>query len=119
MGAQCLTSKPDGKPQFLMIPRDCGKFAGEPPKTVNAPEGFVFHHLNTWEENEKINVESIFYDDFPSIGPDDNFRKIDFDKLPEGILKRCEINTDKNTFNCSTLSNQCCEFATVNPNFEG
>ena len=117
--AQCLASKPDGNPQFLLIPRDCGKFAGDPPKTVKAPKGFVFHHLNAWEENEKINVESIFYDDFPSIGPDDNFRKIDFDLLPEGILKRCEINPNKNTFNCSTLSNQCCEFATVNPYFEG
>ena len=117
--AQCLASKPDGNPQFLLIPRDCGKFAGDPPKTVKAPKGFVFHHLNAWEENEKINVESIFYDDFPSIGPDDNFRKIDFDLLPEGILKRCEINPNKNTFNCSTLSNQCCEFATVNPSFEG
>ena len=117
--AQCLASKPDGNPQFLLIPRDCGKFAGAPPKTVNAPKGFVFHHLNAWEENEKINVESIFYDDFPSIGPDDNFRKIDFDLLPEGILKRCEINPNKNTFNCSTLSKQCCEFAMVNPYFEG
>ena len=117
--AQCLTSNPNGNPQFLLIPRDCGKFAGEPPKSVKAPKGFVFHHLNAWEENEKINVESIFYNDFPSIGPDDNFRKIDFDQLPEGILKRCEINPVENTFNCSTLSNQCCEFATVNPRFEG
>jgi len=117
--AQCLTSKPNGTPKFLLIPRDCGNFAGESPKTVDAPNGFVFHHLNAWEENEKINIESIFYDDFPSIGPEDNFRKIDFDLLPEGILKRCEINPNKDTFTCSTLSNQCCEFAMVNPHFEG
>ncbi len=117
--AQCLASKHDGCPKFLLIPRDSGKYAGESPRTVNAPKGFVFHHLNAWEENEKINVESIFYDDFPSIGPDDNFRKIDFDLLPEGILKRCEINPNKNTFSCSTLSKQCCEFAMVNPSFEG
>tara|TARA_Y100001968_G_scaffold58339_1_gene49361 strand:+ start:773 stop:2266 length:1494 start_codon:yes stop_codon:yes gene_type:complete len=117
--AQCLASKPNGSPKFLLIPRDCGKFAGESPKTINAPKGFVFHHLNAWEENEKIFIESIFYDDFPSIGPEDNFRKVDFDLLPEGILKRCEINPYKNTFECSTLSEQCCEFAMVNPHFEG
>ena len=117
--AQCLASNPNGTPKFLLIPRDCGNFAGESPKTVDAPKGFVFHHLNAWEENEKINIESIFYDDFPSIGPEDNFRKIDFDLLPEGILKRCEINPNKNTFTCSTLSKQCCEFAMVNPHFEG
>ncbi len=117
--AQCLTSKPNGSPKFLLIPRDCGKFAGGSPKIVNAPEGFVFHHLNAYEEDEMINVESIFYDDFPSIGPEDNFRKINFDLLPEGILKRCEINPNNDTFTCTTLSNQCCEFATVNPHFEG
>ena len=117
--AQCLASNPNGTPKFLLIPRECGKFAGESPKTVDAPKGFVFHHLNAWEENEKINIESIFYDDFPSIGPKDNFRKIDFDLLPEGILKRCEIIPNKNTFTCSTLSKQCCEFAMVNPHFEG
>ena len=117
--AQCLASKSDGSPKFLLIPRDCGKFAGQPPKSVDAPKGFVFHHLNAWEDNEKINIESIFYDDFPSIGPEDNFREIDFDLLPEGILKRSEINPIENTFTCSTISNQCCEFAMVNPHFEG
>ena len=31
----------------------------------------------------------------------------------------CEINPNQNTFTCSTLSEQCCEFAMVNPHFEG
>ena len=117
--AQCLASKPNGSPKFLLIPRDSGKFAGQPTKSINAPQGFVFHHVNAWEENENINIESIFYDDFPSIGPEDNFREIDFDSLPAGILKRSKINPINNTFTCSTISNQCCEFAMVNPHFEG
>ena len=34
-------------------------------------------------------------------------------------MKRSEINPTENTFTCSTISNQCCEFAMVNPHFEG
>ncbi len=117
--AQCLASQKNGAPKFLLIPRDSGKFAGESPTTVDAPQGFVFHHLNAWEENENINVDSIYYEDFPSIGPDDDFRQIDFDRLPEGILKRCQINPNKNKFTATTLSKQCCEFAMVNPLLEG
>ena len=51
--AQCLASKSDGTPKFLLIPRDSGKFAGQPPKSVEAPKGFVFHHLNAWEDDGK------------------------------------------------------------------
>ncbi len=36
--------------QFWLIPRDSGAYAGQPPRIVPAPEGFVFHHLNAWEE---------------------------------------------------------------------
>ena len=41
--AQCLASKPNGSPKFLLIPRDSGKFAGQPTKSINAPKGFVFN----------------------------------------------------------------------------
>ncbi len=117
--AQCLSSKRNGQSKFWLIPRDSGQFAGGNPKIFNAPNGFVFHHLNAWEDNDKVTIESIFYEDFPSIGPDQNFREIDFDQLPEGILKRCNINLSNNEISTEILSNQCCEFAMVNPLKQG
>ena len=118
--AQCLSSKENGQAKFWLIPRDCGEFAGQKPKIINAPEGFVFHHVNAFE-NDKQNIclESIFYSDFPSIGPDDDFREINFNALPEGILKRCLISTKDESCQVETLSDQCCEFAMVNPEREG
>jgi all-trans-8'-apo-beta-carotenal 15,15'-oxygenase len=130
--AQCLASKPGGQAQFWLIPRDSGAYAGQPPRIVPAPQGFVFHHLNAWEldkagpdgfggqvEGPALVVESIYYADFPSIGPDTDFRTIDFDLIPEGLLERCTIDLNSGTVRTERLSERCCEFAMVNPRREG
>jgi all-trans-8'-apo-beta-carotenal 15,15'-oxygenase len=117
--AQCLQSQPGGQAKFWLIPRDSGAFAGQKPRIVNAPDGFVFHHLNAWEEGESVVVESIYYADFPSIGPDEDFRSIDFELLPEGLLEQCRINLSDSTVVTTRLSERCCEFAMVNPEREG
>jgi all-trans-8'-apo-beta-carotenal 15,15'-oxygenase len=117
--AQCLTSKPGSQGQFWLIPRNSGAFAGHPPRIVPAPEGFVFHHLNAWEEGETVVVESIYYADFPSIGPDTDFRQVDFDLIPEGLLERCSIDLSTATVQTERMSERCCEFAMVNPRREG
>ena len=117
--AQCLSSKHGGKAKFLLIPRDGGLFANQAPLILDAPDGFVFHHLNAFEQNKEIIVESIFYRDFPSIGPDEDFRQINFESIPEGVLKRCTIDLESKKIKVTTLSEQCCEFAMVNPKNEG
>ena len=117
--AQCLSAKLAGTAKFWIIPRDSGKFAGEKPIIIDAPNGFVFHHLNAFEKNQNIILESIFYKDFPSIGPNQDFREINFDLIPEGILKRCQINIEEKNCELKSLSKQCCEFAMVNPRYEG
>jgi hypothetical protein len=86
---------------------------------IDAPEGFVFHHLNAYEEGDQLVVESIFYADFPSIGPDMDFRSIDFELIPEGLLERCRIDLTTGSLSCERLSERCCEFAMVNPTREG
>ena len=117
--AQCLQSQPGGQAKFWLIPRNGGAFAGQKPRIINAPDGFVFHHLNAWEEGESVVVESIYYADFPSIGPDEDFRSIDFELLPEGLLEQCRINLSDSTVATTRLSERCCEFAMVNPEREG
>ncbi len=117
--AQCLKSNPQKTAKFFLIPRDSGLYKGQPPKVIDAPQGFVFHHVNAYEENSEIILDSIFYDDFPSIGPDENFKDIDFAQYPEGKYKRTRINLDTGKTNIQTVSQQCCEFATVNPKFIG
>ena len=117
--AQCLKSKSDGKGKFLLIPRESGVFAGQPPRSFDAPDGFVFHHLNAWEKDEKVIVESIHYPDFPEVGPEDDFLQMNFENIPAGILSKCEINLTNKKVSTTRYSEQCCEFAMVNPLKEG
>ncbi|QNJ18605.1 apocarotenoid-15/15'-oxygenase [Synechococcus sp. A18-25c] len=117
--AQCLRSNPNGQAKFWLIPRDSGAFAGQAPRIIDAPDGFVFHHLNAWEEGSDVVVDSIYYSDFPSIGPDVDFAAVDFDLIPEGLLEQCRIHLDRGAVESTRLSERCCEFAMVNPEREG
>ncbi|MGA0278747.1 MAG: carotenoid oxygenase family protein [Vulcanococcus sp.] len=113
--AQCLSSKPGEKGQFWLIPR-----SGEgKPLQIPAPEGFVFHHLNAFEDGEELVVDSIYYDDFPSIGPDVDFRQVDFESIPEGQLVRCRIHLESGAVSTEVLEARTCEFAMVNPERQG
>jgi len=130
--AQCLASKPGEAGQFWLIPRPGSAAAAANPKPIQvpAPEGFVFHHLNAFEDEATgaLVVDSIFYDDFPSIGPETDFRTIDFDTIPAGRLQRCRINLEAArrggasaaaAVTTEVLEERCCEFAMVNPHRQG
>ncbi len=117
--AQCLSSNPLYPGKFWLIPRESGEFKGERPRVFDAPPGFVFHHQNAWEEANNVFIDSIYYSDFPTINPKEDFRQIDFDAIPEGQLKRSRINLNKNLVETEILSTQCCEFSMVNPSLIG
>jgi all-trans-8'-apo-beta-carotenal 15,15'-oxygenase len=127
--AQCLASKPGEAGQFWLIPRP-GTAAAErhpQPLQVPAPEGFVFHHLNAFEDaaSGELVVDSLYYADFPSIGPDTDFRSVDFETIPEGQLLRCRIDLERAATDPAAavqhqwLEQRCCEFATVHPARQG
>jgi all-trans-8'-apo-beta-carotenal 15,15'-oxygenase len=119
--AQCLASKPGEAGQFWLVPRQPGHHAGARPLLLPAPEGFVFHHLNAFEDpaTGEVVVDSIYYDDFPSIGPEVDYREVDFDSIPEGQLRRCRIDPRSGTVQSEWLEQRCCEFAMVNPAKQG
>ncbi len=117
--AQCLSSKQGAKGKFWLIPRDCGSYAGQSPQIFDAPDGFVFHHVNAYEQENKLIIDSIHYPDFPEVGPKEDFLKMNFDLIPAGILSRCEINLLNKQVSKTKFSKQCCEFAMVNPLKQG
>ena len=112
--AQCLDSKQGEAGEFWLIPRE----RGEPVK-LPAPAGFVFHHLNAYENGTDVVVDSIVYDDFPSIGPGTDFREVDFEQVPAGRLQRCRIDPATGAVSSEVLESRCCEFAMVNPHCQG
>jgi all-trans-8'-apo-beta-carotenal 15,15'-oxygenase len=114
--AQCLASQPGRAGEFWLIPRTGGEVV-----RLAAPAGFVFHHLNAHEDEASgdVVVDSIVYDDFPSIGPGTDFREVDFDAIPAGRLQRCRIDTARGTVRTEVLEERCCEFAMVHPDRQG
>lgn len=116
---QTLQRKKGAQPKFILIPRDCGAFAGQPPRLINAPDGFVFHHVNAWEEDEDIVVESLYYERFPTIDEKTNFRELDFDEYPGATLTQVRLNLAEGGFRKKTVNGRYGEFAMVNPRNEG
>lgn len=126
--AQCLASKPGEAGSFWLIPRPGSGSDGEAqPIQVPAPAGFVFHHLNAFEarDGQELVVDSIVYADFPSIGPETDFRQVDFEAIPEGQLMRCRIDLERartepeGAVQQEWLEQRCCEFACVHPARQG
>ena len=111
-----LASKSTGK---VASSSGIRRFAGQKPRILEAPDGFVFHHLNAYEDGDHVVVDSIVYDDFPSIGPDDDFAQVDFDSVPEGILHRCRLDLSRESVQTERITERTCEFAMVNPSQQG
>jgi all-trans-8'-apo-beta-carotenal 15,15'-oxygenase len=114
--AQCLHSRVGEAGEFWLIPRGDGR-----PVRIPAPPGFVFHHLNAFEHppSGEVVVDSIVYDDFPSIGPEGDFRQVDFDQVPAGRLQRCRLDPATGVGRSEVLESRTCEFAMVNPRLQG
>jgi all-trans-8'-apo-beta-carotenal 15,15'-oxygenase len=114
--AQGLASVP-GKPStVIVIPRH--QSLGEP-RLFRAPEGFVWHHANAFEAGDELVLDSVWYDSYIGIGPDTDFRRIDFDSLPPGRLARARINVRSGEVERTILDERCCEFPVLHPALVG
>merc|ERR1712048_849940 len=72
-----------------------------------------FHHLNAWEEDNSVIVDSIYYKgEFPlRVSMEFNF--------PPPLLHRCRIDLSSGDISATRLSERCCEFPMVNPRLIG
>ncbi len=117
---QCVGFQGDRPTKALVIPRDPNRAM----VTIDLPPCFVFHHANAFETKtpaggDRIVVDSICYDFFPNLGPDDDFLDIDFDSYPAGKLWRYELDLDTATGASTKLIDRPCEFPSQNPQLVG
>ncbi|MDY6938510.1 MAG: carotenoid oxygenase family protein [Cyanobacteriota bacterium] len=110
--AECVSFDPTRPTQVILIPRSPDN---REVQILEAPSSFVFHHANAWEEGDKIYVDSICYDSFPTVEPDADFRELDFQSVPAGQLWRLELSLEEQTVAHRVLESRCCEFPSLHP----
>ncbi len=109
---ECVNFQPNKPSRLILIPRT-------PPydriKILETQAGFVFHHGNAFESEEKIYLDSICYNSLPQIQPDVPYQSVNFDNLDPGQLWRFVIDPEKQTVERDLLESRCCEFPSLNP----
>lgn len=115
---QCLKLRRNAPTNILLLPRD----PDGPVETVSFQMAsiFIFHHANAFVQGEEeIVVDSVCYDDFPVIEPDQDFREIEFSSYPPGRLWRFTINRRTKQVDAQIIESRSCEFPAIHPSHEG
>ncbi|MGQ4645820.1 carotenoid oxygenase family protein [Lyngbya aestuarii] len=112
---ECVKFEPNKPTRIMVIPRNSRK----PMQILEAPSGFVFHHANAFEQDGRICIDSICYEDFPEVEANSDFRQVDFEALRPGQLWRFTLNLREQALQRQLLLERCCEFPYVHPDFVG
>ncbi len=113
---ECVRFHPEKPSKLIIIPRTSPY---ENMKVLEINSGFVFHHVNAFEKDNNIYLDSICYDSLPQVKPDSNYKETDFESLDSGQIYRFEIDPDAETIDKKMLESRCCEFPYINPNNVG
>lgn len=112
---ECVNYQPDKPTRIVVIPRH----SKEPIQLLETRSGFIFHHGNAFEQDGKIYIDSICYENLPGVEANSDFREVDFDTIAPGQLWRFTLNLSQQTVERRLLEERCCEFPHVHPNRVG
>ena len=113
---ECVQFQPGKPTRVILIPRDPNN---KEVKTFEVESGFVFHHANAFEKDNKVCIDSIAYESLPQVQPDMNYKEVDFDLLDPGVLWRFTLNLQDGTVERELKEPRCCEFPTIHPDKVG
>ncbi len=113
---QCVKFQPNKPTRIVAIPRT-------PPykevKVWEAQSGFVFHHVNAFESEDKIHIDSICYDSLPEVEPGADYKETNFEALAPGQLWRFTLNLKEGSVERQMVESHCCEFPAIHPDKVG
>lgn len=113
--AECIQFNAKQPTRAILIPRD----GTSPIQTIDLPPCFVFHHANAFEQDGKLYLDSICYQEFPDLKGAENYLEADFSRIPEGQLWRFELDLTTGTSQAECLIERGCEFPDLNPKHVG
>lgn len=122
---QCLDVQPNQPTQVILIPRH----GSDPVQLIPVEAGFVFHHVNAFEQDGALYVDSLCYESLPDVEPDEDYLMVKFDNLDPGQLWRFrfDLNTkqverqqvERQQVERQLVDPRCCEFPTLHPHCVG
>ncbi|MGF1460022.1 MAG: carotenoid oxygenase family protein [Leptolyngbyaceae cyanobacterium] len=112
---ECVQFDPKAKTNIILIPRG----GNRPAQSFEAPAGFVFHHANAFEQEGKVMIDSVVYQDFPALDEGLTYEDVDFATVPAGQLWRFEVDLDTETVAHNRLIDRSCEFPNLHPDRVG
>lgn len=114
---ECIQFQRDRLTKIIVIPRTQER--KEKVRIFSAKSGFVFHHANAFEREDKIYVDSIAYAKLPQVDRNSSYKDVDFDALAPGQLWRFTLNLSNDLVESKLIESRCCEFPTLNPDKVG
>lgn len=108
--AECVQFDGSQPTKIILIPRSGGAV-----QILETEPCFVFHHANAWEDGNRVYLDSICYNSFPTVEPQSDFRQLDFDTVPHGQLWHFEMDLSQKTVRHEVIEPRCCEFPVLNP----
>ncbi|MGK7881076.1 MAG: carotenoid oxygenase family protein, partial [Crocosphaera sp.] len=110
---ECVNFQQNKPSKLIIIPRTP---SDEKIKVLETNAGFVFHHVNAFEEGNNIYLDSISYDSLSQVNFDTDYKEIDFNSIDPGRLYRFNIDLDREKVDREMLESRSCEFPSINPN---
>ncbi|MGK7885479.1 MAG: carotenoid oxygenase family protein [Crocosphaera sp.] len=110
---ECVNFQQNKPSKLIIIPRTP---SDEKIKVLETNAGFVFHHINAFEEGNNIYLDSISYESLSQVNFDTDYKEIDFNSIDPGQLYRFKIDLEREKVDREMLESRSCEFPTINPN---
>lgn len=112
---ECLKLSQDKPTKVLVIPRHSNPSNPAAVKTLEVQAGFVFHHVNAFEDGDTLRVDSVCYEGPPQLQIQGDFRDVDFEAIAPGNLWRFRLHLSSQTVERELGDRRCVEFPVVNP----
>lgn len=110
---ECIQFQAHQPTRIIVIPRF--PQLGQEVKILETQSGFVFHHINAFEVENEIIIDSICYESLPEVEPESDFRQVNFDSNTPGQLWRFHLNLQNGNVQRKLIESRCCEFPSMNP----
>ena len=116
--AQCIKVEKNQPTKIIIIPRTT-KAPMEKVKVLETKAGFIFHHVNAFEVENEIIVDSICYESLMEVEPNSDYRKTDFEKNSPPQIWRFHLNLLENQVQNQLIDTRTTEFPTMHPRHVG